>query len=425
MGEMSPESNVDHYDTNMHGRAARPRHLSTRGKRRVPAICAIAASGALVLAACSGGGGGKSTDGPAAAISAQTLASLRATITQAEQPPVWTAPGPPVNASAVHGKSALVMAVNDEIDACQTQATDFQQLGQQLGLNVTQYNTVGEPQQWAGGIQQAASARDNAIVMLCGVPAPAVPPVTKALSAAHQAGLKAVDGNYNEVPPSLYAGLDGETAVNTIQGIQDDVDDAILNQNGKALHALVVSSPSIVQGTAASQAATTEVNRVCKEVCTVVNLNVQIQDWATQVQGDVHTELVQHPDINAVIIVFDGMVQYAIPSVQQVRRFGLQIYAWGGSRTVESYMLERGSLIAADPGPDEAWDAYESMDQVIRLLGGHPAASVNTEVSPNRFWTPQNVAEFFGPAGTYGNEGFGGNAFINGFRQLWGLPAAP
>lgn len=423
MGEMSPESNVDHYDTNMHGRAAWPRHLSTRGKRRVPAFCAIATSAALVLAACSGGGD-KPSDTPAA-ISAQTLASLRATITQAEQPPVWTAPGPAVKASAVHGKSALVMPVNDQIDACDAQATDFQQLGQQLGLNVTVYEDAGQPQQWAGGLQQAASSHASAIVMLCGVPAPVVPPVTAALGAAHRAGVAVVDGNYNEVPPALYTGLNGETAVNTTQGITDDVDDAILNQNGKALHALVVSSPSIVQGTAASLAATSEVNRVCPHVCTVADLNVPIQDWAAQVQGDVHTELVQHPNINAVIIVFDGMVQFAIPAVQQVRRFGLEIYTWGGSRTVESYMLERGSLIAANPGPDEEWDAYESMDQVIRLLGGHPAASVNSEVSPNRFWTPQNVAEFFGPSGTYGNEGFGGNAFINGFRQLWGLPAAP
>jgi ribose transport system substrate-binding protein len=422
MGEMSPESNVDHYDTNMHGGAGQPRHLTTRGTRRVLAICAVAVSGALALAACSGGGGDTPADAPPSVVSVQMLTSLRATISAAEQPPVWTAPGPAVKASAVRGKSALVMAVNDQIDACQTQATDFQQLGQQLGLNVTQYNTVGVPQQWAGGIQAAASNRDNAVVMLCGIPGPAVPPVMAQMTAAHRAGLRIVDGNYNEVPPNLYAGLDAETAVNTIQGITDDVDDAILQQNGKALHALVVSSDSIVQGVAATQAATTEVNRVCPHDCSVIDLVVPIQNWFTQLQGQVHADLVAHPDINAVIIVFDGEVQFAIPAVQQVRRLGLEIYTWGGSRTVESYMLQRGSLIAADPGPDENWDAYESMDQVIRLLGGHPAASVDSEVSPNRFWTPQNVAEFFGPAGTYGNEGFGGNAFINGFRQLWGLP---
>lgn len=419
---MSPESDVDHYDTNMRVTAAPPRLLTTRGKRRLVAICAIATSGALALSACSSGGD-KGSSTPATVISASTLSSLRAKISQAEQVPAWTAPGPPANAKAVHGKSALVMPVNDGIDACQTQAQDFQQLGQQLGLNVTQYETTGNPLQWGGGIQQAVTNHDSAAVLLCGIPGPAIlPPLVSPFKAAHQAGLKVVDGNYNEVPNSLYESIDGETAVNTIEGITDDVDDAILQQNGKALHALVVTSPSIVQGPAAAAAATTEVNRVCRTKCTVVNMSVQIQDWATKLQGQVHQELVSHPDINAVILVFDGMVQFAIPAVQQVQRFGLEIYTWGGSRTVESYMLQRGSLIAADSGPDEKWDAYESMDQVIRLLGGHPAASVNTEISPNRFWTPDNVANFFGPAGTYGDKGFGGNAFINGFRQLWGLP---
>jgi hypothetical protein len=61
------------------------------------------------------------------------------------------------------------------------------------------------------------------------------------------------------------------------------------------------------------------------------------------------------------------------------------------------------------------------MDQVIRLLAGKPAASVNNEIDPNRFFVPSNVKSFFGPNDTYGNGGFGGNAFINGFDKIWGL----
>ena len=417
MDEMNPESDVDHYDANMRLSAAGPRYRTTRGRGRVLAICAVATSGALVLAACSSG-----SDKPAAAsdaISATTLASLRTVIARAERAPQWAAPGPAVSASVLHGKSALVMPVNDQIDACHTQALDFQQLGRQLGMNVTLYDDVGVPAQWAAGIQQASSKHDNAIALICGIVPQAVAPQ---LAAAQHAGMAVVDGNYNET--SYYTGLDGETAVNTAQGITDDVDDAILQLDGKPLHALVVSSDSIIQGPEAAAAATNEVNRLCPATCSVENLVVPIQDWATQVQGEVHQDLVSHPDVNAVIIVFDGMVQFAIPAVQQVRRPGLQIYTWGASRTVESYMLQKGSLIAADPGPDETWDAYEAMDQVIRLLSGHPAASVNAEFDPNRFWTPENVAAFFGPGGSYGNEGYNGTQFINGFRHLWGLSPA-
>jgi ABC-type sugar transport system substrate-binding protein len=204
--------------------------------------------------------------------------------------------------------------------------------------------------------------------------------------------------------------------------VTDDVDDALVNLAGQPLHALVVSSDSIVEGPAAIAAASSAVKAACPTTCSVADtVVVPIQNWATDVQSDVGSALVAHPDINAVIVTFDGMVSLALPAVEQAHRSGLKIYTWGASRSVEQLMLKKGSLVTADSGPDENWDAYDAMDQIIRLLGGHPAASVNNEVDPNRLWVPTNVSAFFGPGGSYGDEGYGGNAFINGFRKLWGL----
>ncbi|MGH9302996.1 MAG: hypothetical protein ACRDZ5_01135, partial [Acidimicrobiales bacterium] len=239
------------------------------------------------------------------------------------------------------------------------------------------------------------------------------------LEAARQHHIAVVDGNYNEV--NNYKGLDGETAVNTAGGMKADVDDAIINLNGKALHVLYVTSDSVVQGPASTRAVASEVRRVCARTCSVVeNLVIPIQNWATSIESDVSSALVAHPNVNAVIVTFDGMVQFALPAIVSSHRKGLKIYTWGGSRSVEKLMEARNSYIAADPGPDEDWDAYEAMDQVIRLVGHHPAASVRREVDPNRFWVHSNVRQFFGPGGSYGNKGFGGSAFIDGFNRLWG-----
>jgi ribose transport system substrate-binding protein len=401
----------------MHGTA--PWRTHAPGARRGLVTCALAAASALALASCSNGT--STSSAPSSnAVSAATLARLQATITKAEAVPTWTAPGPAVSASAVQGKSVLVMPVNSQIDACNTQVQDFDQLGSQLGLHVTMYPDQGVPTQWIAGITQATTSHDQALAMICGIPSAAV---LSQLQAAKAQGIAIVDGNYNET--NYYDGLDGETAVNTAQGITDDVDQAILNEDGKALHALVVSSPSIIQGPAGTAAATGAVNAACPRVCSVVDLSIPITNWGTTAASQVQQELVAHPDINAVIVVFDGIVE--VPAVYNtiasvaLHRPGLRIYTWGGSRTIEAYMTEKGNIVAADPGPDEQWDAYESMDQVIRLLSGQPAASVNSEVAPNRFWVPENVSEFFGPAGTYGNTGFGGNAFINDFDKLWGV----
>jgi ribose transport system substrate-binding protein len=366
--------------------------------------------------AFAGAAGAGATTTPRA-ISAGTLASLKATIATAEQVPVFKDPGGSVKASVVKGTSALVMPVNSEIDACQTQSEDFKALGTSLGMHVTVFSDSGSPTQWIAGVQDATAAHDKAIALMCGIIPGAIGP---ALTTAEKDGIKVVDGNYNEV--SSYTSLDGETAVNVVQGVTDDVDDAIVNLKGAPIHALLVSTESIVQGPAAIAAVGTEIKRVCASSCSVAaKVIVPIQDWSTQVQSDVGSALVANPDINAVIVTFDGMTSFALPAVQQAKRSGLKIYTWGGSRSVEKLMLSANSVIAADPGPDEQWDAYEAMDQVIRLLAGKPAASVTAEVDPNRFFVPSNVASFFGPGFTYGNGGFGGNAFIKGFDKLWGV----
>jgi ribose transport system substrate-binding protein len=399
-------------------RTVRQVNAAFGGSRRASfAICCLAAATALLAVGCGSSTTPTKTSSSSDTVSAATIASLKTKIATAEQVPTWSAPGPAVSASVLKGKSLLVMPINSEIDACNTQALDFKTLGDSLGAHVTYFSDAGIPTQWVTGIQDAVSAHDAAIAMLCGIIPGAVAPQ---LAAAHKAGIKIVDGNFNETTD--YTGLDGETAVDTAQSVQNDVDYAITQLDGKPLHAIVVSSPSVIQGPAATAAAASAVKAACAKVCSVdEDVQIPVQDWATATQSDVSSALTAHPNANAVIIAFDGMVPFALPAVTSAHRAGLKIYTWGGGRSIEDLMLKPNSYVAADPGPDEDWDAYEAMDQVIRLLGGHPAASVNAEVDPDRFWVPSNVSQFFGPGNTYGNTGYGGNDFINGFRKLWGL----
>lgn len=396
-----------------------PPNVPRRRRHKVVSALGVVIAGALLLAACSSTTSTATTKhvSTSQAVSAATLSSLKATLAKAEQVPTWHAPGPPVSASVMKGASIMAIPVNSEIGHCSSAAADLATIGSQLGAHVTVFSNSGQPSQWETGIEDATSAHDSAIIMLCGIIPGAVGPQ---LQAAEAAGIKVVDDEYDET--SNYQYLDAESAIDTVGGMRDDVDQALVNLHGKPVRALVVSTNSIVMGPAARAAVRDQLNTLCPSSCSVVSqVIVPIQDWATQVEGDVGSALVADPQVNTVIITFDGMTQFALPAVEHANRPGLKIYTWGASKSVEKLMAEPGSLLAADPGSDPDWSAYAAMDQVIRLLGHHPAVPVAKEANPNRFWVPSNVSAFFGPGDTYGNGGYGGTTFENDYRHLWGL----
>ncbi len=359
---------------------------SSRRIRYRLGLVAATVLGAAAVAAC-GSSSHKSsttsTSSSSGAIPSSTVASLRAKVSAAEAPPKWVAPGPAVNASVLKGASLTVFPINSEIDACNQQAKDFATLGNSLGAHVNLINNSGQPPQWQTAVSGGLAAHDKAIAMLCGVIPGALAPQ---LTAAKKAGVIVVDGNYNDT--NNYTGLDGETAVQATKSLALDVDDAIVNLKGKPLHALFLNSDSVIQGPAVAAAVTGEVNSVCPSSCSVTQVTVPIQNWATAIQSDVASALVAHGNTNAVIIAFDGDTQFALPAITGSHISGLKIYTWGGGRPVEKLMEGSNPIVVADPGPDEDWDAYEAMDQVIRLAGHHPAAPVNAEVDPDRFWVP-------------------------------------
>ncbi len=69
------------------------------------------------------------------------------------------------------------------------------------------------------------------------------------------------------------------------------------------------------------------------------------------------------------------------------------MYAWGGG-LAEIKNVQSSSTFVGDSGPDEKWDAYNQLDQVIRVLAGKKAAPVNKEVAPNMFFTKSNAKIF-------------------------------
>lgn len=403
--------------------------------RRLRVAAAVVLASSLVLTAC--GGSGSSSTGSSAAgdsgtasssgaasgpISAATLTKLKQNVAAATKVPQFRAPGPPVDVSAVRGKTVYAFPINSGIDTCQYQVEAYAELGKKFGMKVITFNNQGTPTDWATGVKNAISRDVDLLAMFCGVPPGAVTPQ---LMAARQAGIKILDHNYNGAIDKKSIGLiDAATGIDTVGGMRVDVDAAVANLNGKPVHALVVSSKQIPQGPAAVKAVQDQVEADCPDVCTVEKvINIPVADWATKTESEISSALLANEKINAVFLPFDGMAMFAVTGVERANRSGqVKIYAWGNSLSTIKLLAAKNGVLAADTSPSVTWNMYTAMDQTIRLLAGEEPAPVERETPPNRFWTPDTAHEFLTSSGGYNEAAYGGTSYQNAFRKLWGAP---
>jgi hypothetical protein len=357
------------------------------------------------------------------------LAKVKAYVAAAEKAPKWSAPGPAVNAkSALKGKTIVTFPISSEIDACNTKGQQgyLDHEASALGAKVIALNSNTGPAGWQANLSQAVTDKASAVVMLCGPTAAAIAPQLATLKADH---IPVVNGNYNQTggnPAFPTTNIDAESGVNTIQGVTTDLADALANLNGTPAHILFLDSTQVAQDSGALGGLKAAIKTWCPSTCTIEKTEYfGTQDWSSPSEtSEITSDLQGDPKINTVIVTFDGMsdgIESTVASDAATHK-GLKMYAWGGG-LAEIKDVGTGGTYAGDSGPDEKWDAYNQLDQVIRLLSHKAAAPVAKEIAPNIFFTKSNAASFsVGGAGTtYSDKAFGNGAFVTDFLKLWGV----
>ena len=401
------------------------RRLVARGRAvAIPAVAAAAvAGGAIGVASASAASSGHA----ASAISKSTLAKAKAAVTAAQTAPKWYAPGPAVNAKkALKGKTIVTFPISSQIDACNTKGQEgyLDAEAKALGAKVIALPSNTGPGGWNANLSQALTDKASAVVMLCGVPASLVAQPLAALKAHH---IPVIDGNYNETGGNKNfptAGLSAESGVNTIQGVQTDLEDALVNLNGTPAKILFLNSPQVAQYSGATGGLKSAIKSYCPSSCSIVKEeDFGTQDWSGPKEiAAVTSDLQANPSINTVIVTFDGMTDGIESSVQlsAATHPGLKMYAWGGGLS-EIKNVQSSSTFVGDSGPNEKWDAYYQLDQTIRLLAGKAPAAVNKAVAPNIFFTKSNAKIFSvgGNGQAYSDQAYSNGAFVKDFLKLW------
>jgi ribose transport system substrate-binding protein len=145
-------------------------------------------------------------------------------------------------------------------------------------------------------------------------------------------------------------------------------------------------------------------------------VNIDVNDWSAKIPTTVQTTIVRNSDLNFILPIYDGMIQFVTPAITQANAGDqVKVASYNGS----PYALDQirtGNIVTMDVGEPMEWAAMATLDQAFRVMLGEPPAS--SEVLPLRVWTKDNVAEAGEPAGYLSGWG---TDFKTGYETLWGI----
>jgi ribose transport system substrate-binding protein len=418
--------------------------MMTRRNRRVlgPASAVAAAATVLALAACgtnssnssSAGGGVGATPastgssapasssasaGSGAVVSAAELAKLQGVVTAAEAVPQFTPTGPAFNASAAKGDKFLVMPSNTGIAYCADIASGMVSLGKTMGITVTNIATEGSVSQWTTGALQGITAGVQAEGLICGIPPAVVSPqltlakehnISMVFDQAYDFGAPASYLKGEQAPAGVYA-----TGVPESQAARVEVDQSIVDNQGKPFDTLILTSSDIFISPGILAATEDQLKTICGSACGYTVENIPIADWATRTQSTVASALAADPKIKAVQVLFAGMtVTGGLAAVEAAHRPGLKIYEWGAGNGDMQQIAAAHGIVAGDIGCGSDWTYYNLMDQMLRAVTHQPTINATTESCKTRLFTPANVSQYFTGDGW-------GNSYVTGYEKQWEL----
>lgn len=377
------------------------------------AVFGLVVLATLVLTAC---GSSPSSQG-SGTTSASDLTYAAAQVAASSSVPSFTAPGPAVDASKARGKRVFVIPLvpnpfNQAIEKT------MKYLADQAGIKYTIYPNQGLVSQWVQAFNQAISQKPDLIILST---APDPRELAPQLQQAKAAGIPVLVTHFYDQtsppPPDCLACAPGVTALETapfyVAG-KAEADWIINDSKGKG-HVLIVSSKDILPSPPTVSVIEKEFTDHCGG-CSFSEVSVPVSDWNTKVGSTVAAQLQAHPDIAYVDCLYDAMVQTAVPSVQLAGGAGkVKVVSYNGS-TFALKFIQDGNIMGMDVGEPTIWIGYAVMDQSFRILAGMPP--VNDETTPIRVFDKTNVNDAGVPPAQA--QGYG-NAYVNGFNQLWGV----
>jgi ribose transport system substrate-binding protein len=288
----------------------------------------------------------------------------------------------------------------------------MQQSAAAAGLRTTLFDAKANPSRMVQGIQQTINQHAGAAILL-GIPTKLVPGPIKNLKSAGIPSVTVLNNDpVNGVPgqgsPSKEVFATSAPSYTTAGELEACT--AIVKTDGKATVA-IMSTPDIDPASFVVAGAKKMFARCggC-EVKTVTQ--TPLANWATALPGLAQSVVRRNPDINYLVPVLDQMALFVSTGVRQFAT-KVPVVSFNGTPAVLS-QVQKGDVVVADPGEDNTWIGWHTIDQAMRgMLKMQPA----DPTVPIRYFDKANLA------GKNVNDvnALYGSSFIPGYKKLWGV----
>jgi ribose transport system substrate-binding protein len=353
-----------------------------------------------------------------AAVEDTAQADAAAVIEENKAIPEFTLEAEPFDVSGVEGKSIFNIPVASTIPYIAAIDAEMEKIAKDNGVDFTQFNNEGSPTEWAQGMDQAIDQGVDLIILQAGNDPNLVIPQLKS---AQEAGIPVLVTHLyqnGEGPnPEVADFIAAIVTVPFWEAARLSVDYAV-SESGCDLNAVIITANEVPPSEGIVDAMETQIADRCPDAPTKV-INVPVVDWGTKIQPEVQSALQADPDVNWILPIYDSMSLPAEAGIKQVQKGGgeVRIASYNGTPDILK-LIQDGDIVVAEMGENINWLGWANMDQAFRILTGSPIIEDGNEETPLRVFDASNVDETGVPPTT--NEGYG-EAYIEGYEQLWGL----
>jgi ribose transport system substrate-binding protein len=354
----------------------------------------------LLVTGC---GGSKASESSGASDS--QVAEAQKLVDAAKKKPTFTAPGPPVDGSALNGKKIWVVT-NVNVSQNTPIVAGIKEAAGLLGAKVTVFDAAGKVPEMNRGMSQAVAAGADAIVM------PGIDPAltSEPLDKARAKGIPVVDAYGTSLDTKKLAGNFAHVSILFRDGGKLQADYLIAHSKGEPVNAVIFNDSEFASEVQRAQGMQQELKRLCPK-CKVQVKDVQLAKVQTELKTLTQNLLRKDPSINYLLADYDYQAQFIVPGVLAAGAAD-KVFVVSADAAAPNLDLVRKGQQLVDIGEPLTWSGWALVDEVVRAMNKKPAID---EKIPQRVLDKSNLPPTNDEAQMFGND------YIAGYKQLWGI----